>query len=62
MFARMGQPMLLLHYDAFCGGGVQEGTVYLAPLSDGFQSLPPLPIIKLGPAGADSQVGGLCTF
>ena len=32
--------------------------MYLAPLSDGFQSLPPLPIIKLCPAGADSQVGG----
>ena len=31
----------------------------LAPLSSGFQSLPPLPTIKLGPSGADSQVGGL---
>ena len=30
-----------------------------APLSAGFQSLPPLPRIKLGPSGADSQVGGL---
>ena len=31
----------------------------LAPLSAGFQSLPQLPTIKLGPSGADSRVGGL---
>ena len=31
----------------------------LALLSAGFQSLPPLPTIKLGPSGADSRVGGL---
>ena len=31
----------------------------LALLSAGFQSLPPLPTSKLGPSGADSQVGGL---
>ena len=31
----------------------------LYPLSAGFQSLPLLPTIKLGPSGADSQVGGL---
>ena len=31
----------------------------LALLSAGFHSLPPLPTIKLGPSGADSQVGGL---
>ena len=31
----------------------------LAPLSAGFQSLPPLPTIKLGPSNAASQVGGL---
>ena len=30
----------------------------LALLSPGFQSLPWLPTIKLGPSGADSQVGG----
>ena len=30
----------------------------LAPLSAGFQSLPPLPIFKLSPSGAASQVGG----
>ena len=30
-----------------------------APLSAKFQSLPLLPTIKLGPCGADSQVGGL---
>ena len=45
--------------DAVCGEGVQEGTMALAPLYDGFQSLPPLPTIKLGPFGADSWVGGL---
>ena len=31
----------------------------LAPLSASFQSLPPVPTIKLGPSGADFQVGGL---
>ena len=31
----------------------------LGPLSAGFQSLPSLPTIKLGPSGADSRVGGL---
>ena len=30
----------------------------LVPLSARFESLPPLPTIKLGPSGADSQVGG----
>ena len=30
----------------------------LAPLSAGFQLLPLLPTIKLGPSGADSWVGG----
>ena len=32
----------------------------LALLSAGFQSFPLLPTIKLGPSGADSQVGGFC--
>ena len=36
-----------------------EGAMAPAPLSTGFQSLPPLPIIKLGPSGAGSRVGGL---
>ena len=40
------------------GGGVREGTMRLVQLSTGFQSLPPLPTSKLGPSGADSQVGG----
>ena len=31
----------------------------LAPLSAGFQSLPLLPTMKLGPSGADSRVGEL---
>ena len=30
----------------------------LAQVSPGFQSLPPLPTSKLGPSGADSQMGG----
>ena len=55
----MGQPMWLC-CDAVCGGGVWEGTVPLALLSAGFQSFPLLPTIKLGPSGADSQVGGFC--
>ena len=42
--------------DTVYGGGVQEGTVPLPLLSAGFQSLPPLPTIKLGPSGADSRV------
>ena len=32
----------------------------LAPLSAGFQSLSPLPTIKLGPSGADSPSGWVC--
>ena len=36
-----------------------EGIMALAALSDGFQSLPPLPTSKVGPSGADSGVGGL---
>ena len=36
-----------------------EGPVVPASLSARFQSLPPLPTIKLGPSGADSQVCGL---
>ena len=41
------------------GGGVQEGTMPFAQLSAGFHSLPPLLTSKLGPSGADSQVGGV---
>ena len=44
--------------DTVCWGGVWERTALLALLSAGFQSLHPLPTIKLGPSGADSQVGG----
>ena len=36
-----------------------EGAMVLVPFSAGFQSLPQLPTIKLGPSGADSQVRGL---
>ena len=57
MFTRAGQPTLL-GCGTVCGGGVQEGTVLLAGLLAGFQSLPPLPTSKFGPSGADSQVGG----
>ena len=45
--------------DVVCGGGVQEGTKALTPLSAGFQSLTPLPTSKVGPSGADSPLGGL---
>ena len=34
--------------------------MWVAPPSPGFQSLPLLPTIKLGPSGADSRVGGAC--
>ena len=47
-----------LSYDAICRGGVQEGTMLLAQLLVGFQSLPLLSRSKLAPSGADSQVGG----
>ena len=40
-------------------GRGREGAMGLAPLSAGFESLPPLPTIKLGPSSADSRVGGL---
>ena len=53
----MGQPTSLC-----CGAvwwrGVWEGTMLLVLLLASFQSLPPLPTSKLGPSGADSQVGG----
>ena len=39
-------------------GRGQEWAMALAPLSAWFQSLPPLPTMKLGPSSADSQVGG----
>ena len=39
-------------------GRGREGAMALAPLSAGFQSLPPLLTIKLGPSGADSRAGG----
>ena len=52
-----GQPMSL-HYGAVCRGGVSKGTMLLAWLLAGFQSLPPLLRSKLDPSGADSWVGG----
>ena len=42
--------------DAVGGGGSEREP---APLSAGFQSLPPLPTSKVGPSGADSPLGGL---
>ena len=48
-----------LRCDAVCEGGVREGTMLFPPLSSSFQSLPPLPTIKLHHSGADSCVGGL---
>ena len=53
----MGQPMRLC-CDAVCGGGVRVGTMPLALLSAGFQSLPLIPTSKPGPSGADCWVGG----
>ena len=53
MFSRAGQ-LTSLGCGAVCGGGVREQTMALALLSSGFQSLPLLPTIKLGPSGADS--------
>ena len=50
------------HCDAVCGGGIQEGTMPLAQLSVGFQSLSLLPISKLGPSVADCKWVGLCAF
>ena len=47
-----------LHCGTVCGGGVREGTMLLAQLSTGFQSLLPLLTSKLGLSGADSHVGG----
>ena len=58
MFTRVRQPTSL-GCGAACGGGVREGTVWLATLSARLQSLPLLPTSKLGPSGADSRVGGL---
>ena len=34
--------------------------MFLAQLSDGFQSFPPLPTSKLGPSGADFSGGQFC--
>ena len=58
MFTGAGQPSSL-HYDAVCEGGLQKGRMPRASLSASFHSLPLLPTIKLGPSGADSQVGRL---
>ena len=41
------------------GRGQEGAMALLAPFSAGLQSLPLLPTITLGPAGADSSVGGL---
>ena len=57
MFTRVGQPRCFCS-EVICGGGVQEGTMPLAQLSLGFQSLPPLPTRILGPSGADPWVDG----
>ena len=49
--------MLIAMCEAVCGGGVQKGGMALVLLSAGFQLLPLVPTMKLGPSGADSQVG-----
>ena len=46
-----------MHCGAEFGEGVREGTMLLALVLGGFQSLPPLPTSKLGPSSADFQVG-----
>ena len=43
-------------------GKGREGATAFALLSASFQSLPLLPTITLGPSGAASRMGGLCTF
>ena len=53
----MGQP-ILLNCGTICRGGIREGTMPPARLLAGFQSLLPLLTSKLGPSGADFQVGG----
>ena len=53
----MGQPTSL-HGGSVCGRRVREGTMLLAQLSTGFQSLLLLLTSKLGPSDADSQVSG----
>ena len=45
--------------DSVCGGGAEREQWRLLHSLPFFQSLPPPPIIKLGPSGADSRVGGL---
>ena len=49
--------MLVSEHGCCRWGRGQEGAMALAPLSARFQLLPLLPTIKLGPSGADSQVG-----
>ena len=53
----MGKPLSLC-CGTVCVGRVREGTIPLAGLSAGVQSLPQLPTSKLGPSGTDSWVGG----
>ena len=49
---------MLMGCGTVCVGVFRAATVLLPGLSPHFQSLPLLPINKLGPSGADSQVGG----
>ena len=53
----MGKPTSLCCGTVY-GGGIQEGTMPLAWLFAGFQSLPLLPTSQSDPSGADSRVGG----
>ena len=57
MFTKAEQPTWL-HCGAVCGGDDREGTMPLAYLSSGFQSLPLLPTSKVGFSDADYWVGG----
>ena len=47
-----------LHCGAVGRGGIRERMMLLVWFLADFQSFPPLPISKLGPSGADSQMGG----
>ena len=42
----------------YVGEGSEKEKMLLSELLAGFQSLPLIPTSKLGPSGADSQVGG----
>ena len=50
---------MLLCCGTICREVVPERTMLMVQVSAGFQSVLPLSTSKLGPSGADSQMGGL---